>query len=804
MRKTVFFFFVFALLVSAPIFSTLAVNSSVNKTCVNLGETFTYTLQFDGLSTPIPQPSLPQLEGAVVKGQYQSVAPLKNGTSYLYHYIISPTKGGRIFLDEFTVKIENRTLKAKGFSVEVKGDAPPAAIREKANPAPLKEEIFLEGRLSKKELFEGEAVIYSLHLLTRESIRNFEFVRKSEFDGFRKIELPQSLYPPTTKVTRNSRIFLDATILKCILFPLKTGIIPISPFLADVKVQGGPGFSNPLARLEGGRAEIRVSPLPPPPEDFTGAIGVFTAEYVAKKAGEGKVGEPLTIDIHIKGVGALPNEPFLIEKTPFFTSYPPKIEDRSKEKDGKLNVDRTLHFSFVPLVAGTRSPPGINFVYFDPSDKKFNRIELKSIQLFVRESHKTGESAKPEILSIIPVPESFQPAKVITINQGIRALIIPFLFSLAVLLVASIFEKLFLSPEKKRVRSLTVKALKEFKTAKANLDARKSKVFHAHLRKALEAVLEIKTGEPVSSLTQTEIKEKLKERNLLPREAEIVTSFLEEIDSAAFSMEKPQKTELKKRLDKMRRLIKKREAPSLSLMVFALFFLSLFVNGQNSILISKAGEEYGRGRFAEALKYYKMAEEAGSFSPELYYNIGNAFFETGELPEAILYYKKSLKLEPGLYPAKSNLQLARNLLPAKASPYEPSPFESFLLTKNPASIFYVALALVLLANIIFSLPRLFNFYFAGTFLLRSSFLFLFFGLIASSVFLYSFKIRSDFKDAVVLKKTNVFEKPDPSMKPTASLPAGSEIYLIQSSGAWARIRWGEGEGWTISDNLGMP
>jgi tetratricopeptide (TPR) repeat protein len=789
---------------SVDSWAVISVSSNVNKNSLRVGDSFIFTLQFSGLPSPIPQPFLPQMDGAIIKGQYQSSETSPGGESFLYHYIISPVKSGKISLSDFTVRVENQTIKVGGFTISVDEAAPEAIAPRRTETVPSKDDVFLEGRLSKEDAFEGEVVIYSLHLLTRESIRNFEYNQKSEFDGFRKVELPSSLFPPTAKVTRNSRIFLDATILKCVLFPLKSGALQISPFVADIRMQSQNGGSTPTIRLRGGDSKIRVNPLPSAPQDFRGAIGSFTCAYMNTNIKEAKVGEPLAVDISFKGTGSLPGEAFFTLKSPFFSSYPPKSDDRSQEKNDSFIVDRICHLSFVPLVAGTRTLPDINFVYFDPAEKKFRNGGLKGFPVVIQEALKNEGVGRPEILPLLPVTNSSKPSEPMTASQGFTILLMPFLLALSVYILSAFLEKLFLSPEKRRLRALTLKALREFKEARSNLDARKGNVFHAHLRKSLEAVLEIRAGESVSSLTVVELREKLKEKGVGDAEAENLVSFAEEIDSAAFSNELPQKTDLRKKLERMRGLIKKKKRKSFAVSLVMLFAFILFAEGQNSILTEKASDEYSKGNYEEALKYYKIVEDSGAASAELYYNTGNAYFESGRLPQAILYYKKTLKLSPALAPAKNNLALAKNLLPAKASPFEPSPLEGFLLSNSSDLFFYLAFALFLASNLIFSCLRLFNLYFAKTMYSRIALVCLFMGLAAASMFFLSIKTRSSFREGVVLESADVFQKPDPSLKPLANLPEGSEVYILQSSELWSRVKWGEGEGWAYTGKVGIP
>jgi tetratricopeptide (TPR) repeat protein len=73
----------------------------------------------------------------------------------------------------------------------------------------------------------------------------------------------------------------------------------------------------------------------------------------------------------------------------------------------------------------------------------------------------------------------------------------------------------------------------------------------------------------------------------------------------------------------------------------------------------QANEFYQNKNFSEAINNYDAILKQGLVSPELYYNLGNAYFRNGELGKAILYYEKTLKLSPNDDDANYNLLIAK-------------------------------------------------------------------------------------------------------------------------------------------------
>lgn len=69
---------------------------------------------------------------------------------------------------------------------------------------------------------------------------------------------------------------------------------------------------------------------------------------------------------------------------------------------------------------------------------------------------------------------------------------------------------------------------------------------------------------------------------------------------------------------------------------------------------------YDRGKYSQSAQAWQSIADTGMVSAELFYNLGNAYFKAGEIPQAILYYERSLLLNPGDEDTEFNLQVARS------------------------------------------------------------------------------------------------------------------------------------------------
>ena len=76
-------------------------------------------------------------------------------------------------------------------------------------------------------------------------------------------------------------------------------------------------------------------------------------------------------------------------------------------------------------------------------------------------------------------------------------------------------------------------------------------------------------------------------------------------------------------------------------------------------LFADANAQYAEGNYAEAATQYEQILQEQP-TPEVYYNLGNAYFKQGELAQSILAYERALRLKPSFKDAKHNLQFAQS------------------------------------------------------------------------------------------------------------------------------------------------
>jgi tetratricopeptide (TPR) repeat protein len=79
-----------------------------------------------------------------------------------------------------------------------------------------------------------------------------------------------------------------------------------------------------------------------------------------------------------------------------------------------------------------------------------------------------------------------------------------------------------------------------------------------------------------------------------------------------------------------------------------------------SAQFAKANQEYAAGDFKAAIADYEELVRSGQDTPNVFYNLGNAYFRQNNFGHAILNYERALALEPHHPEAQANLRVARD------------------------------------------------------------------------------------------------------------------------------------------------
>lgn len=82
-------------------------------------------------------------------------------------------------------------------------------------------------------------------------------------------------------------------------------------------------------------------------------------------------------------------------------------------------------------------------------------------------------------------------------------------------------------------------------------------------------------------------------------------------------------------------------------------------------ILQSANKSYESKDYTSAIASYESLVGEGFSSLELYYNLGNAYYRTGNMAKAILNYEKALKISPKDVDTRENLELANSKIQDK-------------------------------------------------------------------------------------------------------------------------------------------
>ena len=237
---------------------------------------------------------------------------------------------------------------------------------------------------------------------------------------------------------------------------------------------------------------------------------------------------------------------------------------------------------------------------------------------------------------------------------------------------------------------------------------------------------------------------------------------------------------------------------TLILLVFSL--VNLYAD-EKSELWTKANDAYSMGQYETALNDYVEIEKNGYHSYRLYYNMGNAWYKTGNMGKAILYYEKALKLNPAGEDALNNLQIAKlqtldkiDVLPEFIVSTWIKDIRN-LMSSNGWG--YTAVGLFAVVCILLLL-----FKFAPTtggrklsFVLACV-VFLFFIFAVLFAFSLRAKAKSEDNAVVMVPVSNVKSAPNSTGNNLFILHEGSKVEILEEAGKWCRIEISDGrQGW---------
>lgn len=223
--------------------------------------------------------------------------------------------------------------------------------------------------------------------------------------------------------------------------------------------------------------------------------------------------------------------------------------------------------------------------------------------------------------------------------------------------------------------------------------------------------------------------------------------------------------------------------------------------GQDQSLLEQANKNYLSEDFAGAIDLYEQINQGGKESAELYFNLGNAYYKTGDVNKAILNYERALLLDPHNEDIKFNLRIANQFVVDNIEAL-PKPF--FVRWRDSVVNLYPSdtWAKISVSSFIVFLILLGLFIFSKSVgVKRLSF---FFGILLIIVSIFTFSFSSKQSQKIKERKFAIVFCPRVTVKSSPS-ETGTDLFLIHeglkvevtdSLNTWNEIRLADGnKGW---------
>jgi tetratricopeptide (TPR) repeat protein len=224
--------------------------------------------------------------------------------------------------------------------------------------------------------------------------------------------------------------------------------------------------------------------------------------------------------------------------------------------------------------------------------------------------------------------------------------------------------------------------------------------------------------------------------------------------------------------------------------------------------VIKATEAYKKNDFAQAiLLYQQVIEESKVHAPEVYYNLGNAYFKVTDYPNAILNYERAAKLSPSDQDILFNLNLANQKI---EDHIEAVPEMFYIRWFNGIRNLgnqdgWAVLFLLFLAS---AFAMLMLFFQANSSDKKRLGFYSSIGLFVCSIFVltlaFSMHLKQTNHNEAIIFSGSVSVKSSPVEAGTGLfvVHAGTKVKITDQLGDWLRIRIADGnEGWILSSDL---
>ena len=650
-----------------------------------------------------------------MQSSYQMInGHTSSSSSITYTYIVCATKNGTFTIPPAHVVVGGKTIASNTLNIKVSG-SPQASSGSSGSPRQHRQDeqgeirdagsqisgsdLFIKVSANKKRVYEQEPILLTYKVYTLVGLTSL----RGDMPDLKSF-YTQEVSLPTQKSfsieTFNGRPYRTTTWSQYVMFPQMTGKLQIPSITFEgIVVQqnrnidpfeaffnGGSGYIEVKKKIVAPGIDIEVDPLPERPAGFSGGVGHFTVSASLNKT-ETKANDPVSVRITVSGTGNLKlvKQP-QIELPKDFDKYEPKVTDKTKLTTAGIEGSMIYDILIVPRHQGHYDIPPVSLTYFDTTSKTYKTVTSEPLTLDVAKG--SGPSAMSDYSGQQDLQELSRDIRYIKTGnvrqQGIDEFFfgsVPYWITLAIMVL--VFISLFVifrqraienaNVTKRRAGKANKVATKRLKKASKLMADNKPGEFYDEVLRALWGYVGDKLNIPVEQLSHDNISQRLSDRGV---GEETIAQFMGALDECEFERYAPgdPKGNMNKVYEKAMTAIEQIEGTMkkkgvrsqessrnarVLLLVFYLLLTPSLLTPAFAVTKAEADSSYVRGKYQQAITQYEALLKQGA-SADLYYNLGNAYYRTENIPEAVLNYERALLLSPGDRDIRFNLQIARS------------------------------------------------------------------------------------------------------------------------------------------------
>lgn len=788
-------------------------------------------------------------------------------SQFTYTYILAPKKTGKFELPAATAKMKGETITSVQAAVEVLASDSSASAQSGASSGNTQQtkpsgtisskDLFLKFTVSRTSAVVGQPLTAELKLYQNVDIAGFEGAKFPAFNGFwsQETAAPNNINFQREEV--DGRLYNSALLRRYVLIPQQVGNLVIDPaeLVCLVNVRR-PSHGNSIfdsffddntmtvrKRVTTPAVHVHVNPLPSgAPATFGGGVGSFRISASLSKD-QLKMHEATSLTVTVSGRG---NVSLLEAPKVNFPAdmdvYDTKTTENTDKTTGGTSGSKVFEYPFIPRSHGEFTIAPIEYSYYDVNAGKYETISTGPITFNVEKGDvaetqsSMSQLAMPDRKSVKNLGEDIRFIRTRQPSYKFRTVF--FVDSLwywvtaaLILLVAGLLWYLMKGMEARRAdvvgnknRKATKMALGRLKMAAGYLQKNLYSAFYEELHKALLGFASDKMNIGAEDLSKENIAAMLKEAGVAE---DLSAQFVALLDACEFARYSPdggneamnthynEAVKVISSIDSVMKTHKKNtSAAKAMILIMSMLMIPGLTHAENTAYLdslwSKGVQAYTDGRWSECTESLKALESVGVVSPELYYNLGNAYFKSGDYPHAILYYERTLKISPSFEDARINLDFANSLIRDKIDAVPEFVLKSWArkVCYLMPSDFWALISIVLFAAALalFLVFRLG----ASRGLRRTGFYCSIVALIlsASSFGMAQWQRNSYLKaDGAIVMKPVASVKSSPSRdssKDLFVLHEGTKVTVLDTVGEWKNISLSDGrQGWIEESDMEM-